>query len=45
VLTTHGYSHVFARYLREEMGVRSRELQTEYGEEEDEGDKTTSSKK
>jgi putative mRNA 3-end processing factor len=35
VLTTHGYSHVFARYLREEMGVKSRELQTEYGAEED----------
>ncbi len=38
VLTTHGYSHVFARYLREEMGVRSRELQTEYGAEEGEGE-------
>jgi putative mRNA 3-end processing factor len=37
VLTTHGYSHVFARYLREEMGVRSRELRTEYGAEEDGG--------
>lgn len=41
VLTTHGYSHVFARYLREEMGVRSRELQTEYGAEEDEGEQST----
>jgi len=36
VLTTHGYSHVFARYLREEMGVKSRELKTEYGTEEEE---------
>ena len=36
VLTTHGYSHVFARYLRDEMGVQSRELKTEYGGEDEE---------
>jgi putative mRNA 3-end processing factor len=35
VLTTHGYSHVFARYLQEEMDVKSRELKTEYGSEDE----------
>lgn len=39
VLTTHGYAHVFSKFLREEKGLQSRELRTEYGAEEEEEEK------
>ncbi|MGC1515736.1 MAG: ligase-associated DNA damage response exonuclease [Maribacter sp.] len=35
VICTHGYSDIFSRYLREELGLDARTEATQYGEEDD----------
>ncbi|MAT90161.1 MAG: DNA ligase-associated DEXH box helicase [Flavobacteriaceae bacterium] len=41
VIATHGYTDIFSRYLREELGYDARTEKTQYEEEQSESSKTT----
>jgi putative mRNA 3-end processing factor len=40
VYATHGFQSAFSRYLKEQ-GINAKEVRTEYGDDEEEGNKET----